>query len=339
MQFTTQQICGGQRYSVQSLLGNWVEDASIKEIKQKDYEKKKELGLLKTFVRQDEVAHQLTPHSITKKKDPNDYTVEYGDLVMLANHATEGFLCGNVDEAIPKLQRTCALTTNPGMNAPCHRNVFRIERALDAHRNRDGDGYGDSNKVHYGQNFRLRLEVGTSGRKRKTDDDTEPLYLCSEPLTALSASKVSRKQEIMLSATTSKSMSLWTMLTADTKGRFKTDFKEIDTRDSLVIKHGQTGSFLSSAIIHHPSFHFAQEHEVHGHLYYSTNKAHHLCAEKTGEITGEYVLRRHGAENKWTICYDRPEGPSATLKEAVEEEAKAEVNLNDTAATELKTNE
>ena len=52
MQFTPQQLTGGPRYGQHTKIGNWSEDVEIKELKIKDYLKKKSEGGLLVNERQ-----------------------------------------------------------------------------------------------------------------------------------------------------------------------------------------------------------------------------------------------------------------------------------------------
>lgn len=57
----------------------------------------------------------------------------------------------NPFESIAKEENTRTMTTSPH-TASCYRNTFVLERV------RNNDGFGDSDCVHYGQDFCLRLE-------------------------------------------------------------------------------------------------------------------------------------------------------------------------------------
>ncbi len=61
------------------------------------------------------------------------------------------FLSVNPFETVPK-EEVCRPVTTSMNAAPCNRNTFIITRA------RQNDGFGDSDVLHYGQDFCLRLE-------------------------------------------------------------------------------------------------------------------------------------------------------------------------------------
>jgi len=49
---------------------------------------------------------------------------------------------------------------------------------------------------------------------------------------------------------------------------------------------------------------FGVEFEVHCFHYYSLGKSQNLVGEKTGEITGDYALRKHGLPNIWSVLVE-----------------------------------
>merc|ERR1712118_325865 len=120
---------------------------------------------------------------------PDDGLLHFGMTAMVYNHQSEGFLAGN----------------------PCVRNVFTIERSsMD-------DGF-DDDTLHYGQNFRLVLSQLLEF----------PVYLHSEPISPMSASKYTRRQEVVMYAKANGS-TLWRMLHPDVKERFEMEGQEVPT--------------------------------------------------------------------------------------------------------------
>lgn len=296
MQFTPQQLQGGQRYAFNTRIGNWDEDAKRAEIDMKDYLKKKESGGLLVRAKQKRVNDARQASSMTKK-GPHDYGINFGEKIMLVSSETDGYLTSNVyDEIVGKTSRAVAVTTSLD-HTPCLRNIFRLERGSLK------DGYGDSNAVHYGQDFRIVLDQPNPLFREPGADTSQGLYLYSEPRTALAAAKFSRRQEVVMFAKPDGN-TLWQILYPDTRERFDTDSEPVSTEDVCVIRHNHTGSFLSSAKIPYTHI-FGVEYETHCHVNYSTNKTHNLVSEKKGEVTGDYVMRRHGVSNMWQIKFDR----------------------------------
>jgi len=280
MQFTPQQLTGGPRFQHRTRIGNWNEDLELEEIKMKDFLKKKEMGSLLVNTKQQMLEECLQRVDLDTS---DDGALHFGQRIMLVNHQSESWLCANPHDKVPKEFDACVLTTGPN-NTSCVRNVFVLERAD------DDDGFpGDM--VHYGQDFRLRLEPFS--------DMAGPMYMHSELVTALASSKFSRCQEVVVGGTRGGS-TLWQVLFPDSQQRFEMEGTPVPAGCNCVLRHVQTGSFLASDKIPYQNI-FGQEFEVHCHPYYSINKTQNLTSEKKGEITGDYALRRHGLANVWNI--------------------------------------
>jgi hypothetical protein len=280
MQFTPQQLTGGPRYQHKVRIGNWSEDLELEEIKLKDYLKKKETGSLLVNAKQMQLEESLFA---TELSPTPDGCIRFGHRVMLVNHQSKGYLAANPYDKVIKSQEAYVLTTGPNSNS-CVRNVFVIERA-DEH-----DGF-DDDVLHYGQNFRCRLEAFSK--------IPMPTYMHSELVTALAAAKFSRHQEVTAFGAPNGE-TLWQVLYPDTQCRFEMDGEPIPAGSPCVFRHIHTGSFLASDEIPYNNI-FGNEFEVHCFPYYSLNKTQNLQSEKKGEITGDYALRRHGLANIWTI--------------------------------------
>lgn len=283
MQFTPQQLTGGPKYNHKTRIGNWSEDQELEEIKIKDYLKKKETGALLVNAKQKQLEESLRK---TELSPTEDGCVRFGNKIMLLNHQSRGYMCCNPYDAMPKSYESFVLTTGPNGNS-CVRNVFELERA-------DEDDGFDDDVLHYGQNFRCRMDpFSNMGR---------PCWMHSELVTALAAAKFSRHQEVtVLGAPTGET--LWQALYPDTQCRFEMEGEPVPAGAPLVFRHVQTGSFLASDEIPYHNM-FGQEYEVHCFAYYSLNKTQNLTSEKKGATTGDYTLRRHGLPNIWTIVTD-----------------------------------
>mmetsp|Transcript_8865 Transcript_8865/g.21595 ORF Transcript_8865/g.21595 Transcript_8865/m.21595 type:complete len:286 (+) Transcript_8865:482-1339(+) len=282
MQFTPQQLVGGSRFSNTVRIGNWSEDADLEDLKLKDYLMKKEEGDLLVNAKQKKLEAALGPVTLTKT--PEDKEVRFGSTVMLVNHKSEAFMSVNPFEKVAK-DEVCRPMTTSHNAASCNRNTWVVERA------RANDGFGDSDVLHYGQDFVLKLEGFGS--------IATPHYMHSEHITPLAASKFSRKQEVV--AYPSKNgKCLFQASWPDVKQRFEMDGSPVRCDMPLCFRHVHTGSFLASDKIVYQNI-FGPEYEIHCHNYVSTNKTQNLVSEKKGQITGDYPLRRQGVENVWTI--------------------------------------
>jgi hypothetical protein len=280
MQFTPQQLTGGPKYQHCTRIGNWSEDIEIEEIKLKDYLKKKETGSLIVTSKQKQLEESLQPAELSSSEDG---FLRFGQKVMLFNHQSMGCIAANPHDAVSKQYEAWAVTSSSSQT-PCARNVFEIERA-------DMDDGFEGNELHYGQNFRLRMDpfsmIGG------------PAWVHSEMVSNLSASKFSRHQEVTVLAAPSGE-TLWHFLYPDTGMRFEMDGEQVPAGSPLVVRHVHTGSFLASDEIPYVNL-FGQENEVHCFHYYSLGKSQNLTGEKKGDITGEHALRKHGLPNIWSV--------------------------------------
>jgi hypothetical protein len=252
----------------------------LEEIKLKDFLKKKETGSLLVNAKQKQLEESLQQVQLSETPDG---MLHFGNKVLLINHQSEAFMCANPHDAIHKAQTAFALTTGPNSNA-CVRNCFELERAD------PNDGF-DDDVIHYGQNFRFKMESFSK--------ITQPVYMYSEMLSPLAASKFSRHQEVVVYPEKT-GQTLWQVLYPDTQVRFEMEGKEVPAGAPVVFRHAHTGSFLASDKINYNNI-FGLEYEVHCHPYFSTNKTQNLASEKKGDITGDYALRRHGLANIWTV--------------------------------------
>jgi len=280
MQFTPQQLTGGPKYHHHTRIGNWSEDQELEEIRLKDYLKKKETGTLMVTQKQQQLAECLAPAEMSATPDGN---LMFGNKVQMINHQSNGFLSANPYDVVTKASEAFMLTTSANGN-PSVRNVFTIDRV-------DPDDGFDDDYVHYGQTVRITVEQFSKLRG--------PAFLHSELVTALAAAKFSRHQEVtVLSEPTGETK--WQILFPDVNARFEMDGEPVPAGTPLVLRHVQTGSFLSSDEIPYVNI-FGEEREVHCFAYFSLSKTQNLTSEKKGEITGDYALRKHGLPNVWSI--------------------------------------
>lgn len=303
MQFTPQQLTGGPRYQHRVRIGNWSEDLELEEIKLKDYLKKKETGSLMVTSKQRQLEESLASTALSPSPDG---LLHFGQRVMMINHQSKAFLCANPFDTVQKAHSSWMLTSGPNSNA-CVRNVFEIER-VDAN-----DGF-DDDVVHYGQMLRVKLEPFSK--------IPGPAYMHSELVTALAAAKFSRHQEVTAYAAPTGETK-WQILYPDVSCRFESEGEPVPAGSPLVMRHVQTGSFLASDEIPYNNV-FGTEFEVHCYPYYSLNKTQNLTAEKKGDITGDYALRRHGIPNIWTVVtatHSVGDATAASRQQDVEAEA------------------
>jgi len=264
----------------------------LDEIKLKDYLKKKEQGMLMVNAKQQQLEESL----VTTDMSPSpDGLLHFGHKVMMFNHQAQAYISTNPYEKVPKAHESFVITSSTNGN-PSVRNVYEIER-VDSY-----DGFEDD-ILHYGQCFRCRLEPFSK--------IPEPVFMHSELVTALAASKFSRHQEVT-AMTRATGETKWQILYPDTQCRFEMEGEPVPAGSPVVIRHVCTGSFLASDQIPYANI-FGQEFEVHCFHYFSMNKTQNLTSEKKGDITGDYALRRHGLPNIWTVVTDTHSVPEGGL--------------------------
>lgn len=280
MQFTPQQLTGGPKYGLPVRCGNWSEDQELEQIKNQEHQKQKETGTLPATAKEQQLQASLVQEELSSTSDG---LLHFGIKVMLLNHQSKGVLSANPHDAAQKTHDAWALTTSRNKSA-CSRNVFVLERADPR------DGF-DDDVIHYGQQLRCTLmpfsKIAT------------PAYMQSELITGLAASKFSRNQEVTAMAAPIGE-TLWEILHPATSARFDSQDQPVAAGESVVMRHVATGSFLASDEIPYKNM-FGMEFEVHCFSYLSLGKPQTLVAEMKGEITGDYVLRRHGPPNIWSV--------------------------------------
>lgn len=201
---------------------------------------------------------------------------------MLVSYQSKGFLSANPYDTVPKAHEAYVLTTSP-ISTPSLRNVFELVRA-------DPEDGGDD-VVRYGQNLHCMLHPFAAIEK--------PVFMHSELVTALAASKFSRHQEVTAYAAPTGE-TLWQIVFPDTNARLEMEGEPVPAGSPVVLRHVQTGSFLASDEITYNNI-FGPEFEVHCFHYVSLSKTQNLASEKKGDITADYTLRKQGLPNIWGI--------------------------------------
>lgn len=108
MQYTTQQLQGGPKYSHKTRIGNWNEDHELDQIQRSNYNTKKggdNLPFAKTLTKYQQSYKQVPwSHSI-------DGFVRWGDSVMIQNAQTEGWLVMDVGDRVPNVEEAYNITS------------------------------------------------------------------------------------------------------------------------------------------------------------------------------------------------------------------------------------
>lgn len=125
MQFTPQQLAGGQKFSSTCRIGNWQEEIALEESKLNNFEKKAASGSLALRKQQVKVMRstESVPHTYS-----DDGLIRFGDAVMLRHNLTNAILACDVFERVEPLLEQYLVSGSMGSAAPVARNVFRIVR-------------------------------------------------------------------------------------------------------------------------------------------------------------------------------------------------------------------
>ena len=148
MQYTTQQLQGGPKYSHKTRIGNWNEDFELDGVQKKNYDNKKagdNLPFSKTF------SKYVSSYRQVPWSHSPEGTVEWGQQVMIQNAQTEGWLTMDIGDKVPNVDESYQITsTSRGQNpGPMTRSVYNLSRVEQA------DMFGSDQYLRYGQKVRF----------------------------------------------------------------------------------------------------------------------------------------------------------------------------------------
>ena len=274
-------------YSSSVLIGNWSEDQSLHSLKIAEFLHRK-------------ANHQLLiQHVDTQQKDAlqevglsfsPDGHLHYGDHLMLYSASTQGVLSCDPSDRANGGERSFAVTTSTLTKAHVARNTFVIEPYQSREVGVKGLRLGDL--LHYGDLFRLRVNPRLCGGA--------PFYLHSQPIGGVSSSRVSRKQEVCMSANGSTFDTVWKVAAQNPSRRFQLEHTPVPTSTPLLLIHAATAQALSSSPLRYLND-FGSEYEVCAHTHTHTAKNQGLQAERLGLKVGEEVARREAIDNHWAL--------------------------------------
>ena len=249
MQYTPQQMQGYQGFNPKCRIGNWSEDVALQEAKMEQYFRAKNSGNLIS----EKISRKMNVH-LQKCKLSSGDVIQFGDIVMLQNKDTLGYLSFDLDDDVSEhshKKKYGATTGHSDVNA-VNRNCYVI------HRVKSQDLFvipkEEENYLHYGQPFTLR-----------TVDDLgdETLFLTSEAKSTTTFSPVSCQNEVYFSNKyTYASQFIVDHLTKRMRLEYEGD--PVNPRCGVVIRHMQTNQFLSSETKFIKNNDFGKEYEVCG---------------------------------------------------------------------------
>lgn len=248
MQYTTQQLQGGPKYSTKTRIGNWNEDLELQTIQENNYRGKKEEGTLpfgKTIQK-----YQQSYRQVPWTHSP-DGNLRWNDFVMVQNQQTQGWLVMDIGDKVQNVEEGFSVnSTGAGQNpGPMTRSVFKVCRDKNGQ-----DLFTQDECVRYGQTVRLEANPYLY---RKT------LQLQSSKKTPTVSAPLSLFQVAYLSAARPNADGLWILDHADPNIRFEMQGEVVRSGEPLLIRHVNTCVYLAADSKFKIKNDFGSENEVH----------------------------------------------------------------------------
>jgi len=288
LNYTTQQLQGGGKYSVKTLIGNWYEDVIMDETKFKDYIRSKESNNLL-------VAKKENKYATLLKKIPLEPFQGYlttGHYTMFKNHKTNGYMVLDIDDKNINYKAAFAVTTSPLMNFSCPRSLFKFEKYTP---NKNFNCVPDSqppSPVCFHEKIRIVCHPLVY---------EAPLYLFSPLISPLSYSRFSRNQEVLISSEESF-FNCWTIEHINPEKRLQVEGQPVPSNEPFLIRHDQTGKLLSSNLIDYFND-FGHEYEICADHYLPYGRYQKILPfdMKEDKISEVQCNRIEKIENIWSV--------------------------------------
>jgi hypothetical protein len=269
MQYTTQQLQGGPKYSRKTKIGNWNEDLELLTIQENNYRAKKADGSLP-------FAQTISKYQQSYRQVPwshsADGNLRWNDLVMLRNGKTKGYLVMDIGERVPNVEEGYAVNSTSGTNpGPMTRSIFKLVKQSNPQ-----DLFVSDDFIRYGQY--VRIEANCHLFKKR-------LELISNIQTPTVCAALSQKQIAFMTATKPTSEGIWIIDHIDPTCRFEMQGSIVRAGDPVLIRHAKTCVFLGSDDAYKVKNDFGSENEVHCWNHSTNNKSQNLALEKDGRIT------------------------------------------------------
>jgi hypothetical protein len=285
MQFTTQQLRGGGKYSVKAKIGNWYEDMVLDETKFKEYISLKDSNGLLVSQKEAKYAGMLARVDLTPFSSG---TLTTGHYFMFKNKKTNGFMVMDVDDRNPQYKAAFGCTTSPLMNFPCPRSLFKIEKYNDDKNLNSFPEPQPESSVCY--NDKIVIVAYPSAYDF-------PLYLFSPLVGPFAYSRFSRNQEVLFSSEESF-YNCWTIEHVDPIKRFEVMGQPVRVDQPFLIRHFQTGKLLGSDLIDYNND-YGHEFEMCANNYLAITKFKRIEADKNPKYDRPDVSRIEKDVNIW----------------------------------------
>lgn len=277
----------------------------MKEARLRDYLHKKATGQLLITKLQKTLGAALAEVPLSYSADG---FIHIGDHVMIFSVETEGVVSVDVADDTRTPESGLMATTSTVTQGHVARNTFVIEGAPA----RLGARVPEPGSVlRYGEVFRIRLHPSLCGGK--------PIYLASQPVSLLSASKISRHQEVTFKSSAGHD-TLWVAAHKDPAQRFESEGQPVPAMSEVLIQHNQTRQALSSEK-KNVFNDFGCEYELCAHTFTAITKNGGLYQELMGKTTVDTPVRREGTPNMFAFltAAAAPEETKAEAKDDVAE--------------------
>jgi hypothetical protein len=274
-------------YSSSVLIGNWSEDQSLHALRIQDFLTRKQNHQL--LIQHVDTQHADCLQEVGLSFCP-DGRLHYGDHVLLYSLSTQGVLSCDPSDASNAGERGFAVTTSGLTKAHVARNTFVLEpyssRETGVRAVRSGD------LLCYGDLFRLRVNPKLCGGEAR--------YLHSQPVGGSSSSRVSRQQEVCMSANGGTFDTVWKIAAQQPSKRFQSNTQPVPSSAPVLLLHAATNQALSSSALRHLND-FGSEFEVCCHTQAHVGRVHGLHAERLGLKVGEEGGRGEAVDNHWAV--------------------------------------
>lgn len=108
MQYTTQQLQGGPKYSYKTRIGNWNEDLELDHIQRTNYNEKKTADTMP-------FSKTLSKYQQSYRQVPWTYRADnklhWGDSIMIQSQNTQGWLVVDIGDQCPNVPEAYQLTS------------------------------------------------------------------------------------------------------------------------------------------------------------------------------------------------------------------------------------
>jgi hypothetical protein len=326
MQFTPQQLAGGQKFSSSCRIGNWQEEIALEESKLSNFEKKAASGSLALRKQQIKVMRSTEPVPHTYS---DDGLIRFGDAVMLRHNLTNAILTCDVFERVEPLLEQYLVSGSMGSTAPVARNVFRIVRPPVHLRGVEDDDHDPVLRI--GQAFCLVCNESLLVNP-ESNVLAPTLYLCSIKKNERTATRRSNRQMVYMSPKNDAD-SVWvTALPSrghkNASARYLSIGRPASIEDSIQITHRQTNMYLTTDPANKEMSEFGLEVEVFADRTAATGKLSLMAYEFKGLSTAQTLEKPDSPSYAWhfvvssdpsTAVDDRQLPPPATTDVLLEQ--------------------